>query len=344
MRQELAALRAKLADDASELSVAREAAFSLRQRIAAAREKRATLASRIAAKQTRVAELDERRRGLVAGLAATRRLLEQNSGMRYVLATQPRLKYLLAQSEVGALRRHLAYYDYVTRAYDRDVVELDRRLAALGDTGAALKLETNALRRLRQASDEQLRELELLGAERDQLIAAVEQRMRDGSHRLEQLELDEQRLLELVERLAAERPQPHAAQPFESLKGSLSWPAAGRVAKAPGSRMRAGGARWAGVLIAGEPGTPVRAIAAGEVVFADWFRNLGKLVIIDHGNGYMTLYGNNAEVSRKPGDAVEAGDTIAVVGAGGGEMPAGLYFELRADGRPQDPRHWFARR
>ena len=178
--------------------------------------------------------------------------------------------------------------------------------------------------------------------EQQRLIAAIEKRMADGSNRAEQLHDDERRLLDLLGKFMPAPQHTVTRVPFAKLKGKLSWPAVGPVTKAPGTALREGGARWAGVLIAGQPGGQVKAIADGEVVFADWFRNLGMLIIVDHGGGFMTLYGNNADVNKKPGESVAAGDNIATIGGGTGEMPAGVYFELREGGQPLDPRPWCA--
>ena len=104
--------------------------------------------------------------------------------------------------------------------------------------------------------------------------------------------------------------------------------------------MRAGGAKWSGVIIESEPGSEVVAVADGQVAFADWFRNLGLLVIIDHGDGYMSLYGHNQELYKENGELVVAGEIVATVGDTGGRRSTGLYFEIRQNGMPQDPRQW----
>ena len=138
-------------------------------------------------------------------------------------------------------------------------------------------------------------------------------------------------------------PPPVSRVPFEGLKGELDWPTTGRIAMAPGSTMRDGGAKWSGVIIESPPGSEVTAIASGRVAFADWFRNLGLLVIVDHGDGYMSLYGHNETLYADVGDAVEAGQVVATVGDTGGRVTSGLYFEIRQDGTPQDPRLWCRR-
>ncbi|MCP5146438.1 MAG: peptidoglycan DD-metalloendopeptidase family protein, partial [Gammaproteobacteria bacterium] len=129
-------------------------------------------------------------------------------------------------------------------------------------------------------------------------------------------------------------------QDIDRAKGKLPWPATGRIVQTPGSRQRAGGAVWNGMLIATEPAAEVHAIAAGTVVFADEFRNLGLLVIVDHGQEYLSLYGYNQAVHRQAGDHVSAGDLLAEVGAHGTAGQYALYFELRHNGAALDPRQW----
>jgi septal ring factor EnvC (AmiA/AmiB activator) len=127
---------------------------------------------------------------------------------------------------------------------------------------------------------------------------------------------------------------------FARLRGKLAWPAAGKLVARFGET-RAGGLKWSGVLLAGEAGAPVRAIYRGRIVYADWLPGLGLLAIIDHGDGYMSLYGHNQQLYKAVGEQVEAGDTIAAIGDTGGRSRPELYFEIRKGGSPVDPRKWF---
>jgi septal ring factor EnvC (AmiA/AmiB activator) len=127
---------------------------------------------------------------------------------------------------------------------------------------------------------------------------------------------------------------------FASLKGRLALPVAGEIANRFGQARADGGMQWRGITILARPGQEVRAVAPGRVVFADWLRGFGNLLIVDHGDGYMTLYGNNESLLRRVGDGVRGGDPVATVGASGGSGQAGLYFELRQQGRPVDPLAW----
>jgi len=127
---------------------------------------------------------------------------------------------------------------------------------------------------------------------------------------------------------------------FAKLRGRLTWPVAGRLAASYG-QTRAGGVKWDGMLLTGAQGSPVRAVYHGRVVYADWLSGLGLLIIVDHGDGYLSLYGHNERLYKDVGERVTAGDTIATLGDSGGRPRPELYFEIRKGGRPVDPRPWF---
>ena len=131
--------------------------------------------------------------------------------------------------------------------------------------------------------------------------------------------------------------------PFNSLKGRLTWPVRGKLLKRYGAKKKGGDLKWQGVLIDAEAGTNVVSISTGKIVFADWFRNLGLLIIIDHGDGFMSLYGHNQNLLKNTGDWVLAGETIATVGDSGGQRDTALYFEIRKGAEPLNPSLWCKR-
>jgi septal ring factor EnvC (AmiA/AmiB activator) len=160
---------------------------------------------------------------------------------------------------------------------------------------------------------------------------------------LQILQINEQELENLVGQL---KHQDLAIQTFEdipsfnSLRGQLNWPIKGRVISRFGSLRKGGKLKWQGVNISARSGVEVKAISTGKVVFADWFRNMGLLLILDHGDGFMSLYGHNERLLKKSGDWVIADDLIARVGDTGGQQLSGLYFEIRQSGNPIDPVLW----
>ena len=172
---------------------------------------------------------------------------------------------------------------------------------------------------------------------------------------ISKLKRDEQRLTELIKKLAAEAERRRQAarlknqalpdeslnnSQFGKLKGRLRLPVIGELTNRFGQPREDSGLSWKGLFIAANEGDRVKAIAPGEVVYADWLRGFGNLMILDHGAGFMSLYGNNEALFRQVGDRLGAGDTIASVGNSGGNAESGLYFELRRNGRAFDPLPW----
>ena len=146
-------------------------------------------------------------------------------------------------------------------------------------------------------------------------------------------------MLNAVNETIATLKLPNNYKPFRELRGKMSWPAKGRLIRRFGQR-RSTGMRWQGVLISGREGSAVKAIHHGRVVFADWFRGKGLLIIIDHGDGFMSLYAHNQSLLRETGDWVDTGETIATMGNSGGLQNAALYFEIRQQGKPSNPKKW----
>jgi len=175
-----------------------------------------------------------------------------------------------------------------------------------------------------------------------QLLADLHRTISGQGQELERLRENEHRLESLLEELRAQ-PAPDMTQEviaFDELKGRLPWPARGSLASKFGTPRKSGALKWQGVIIAAAGGQDVTAISRGRVVYADWLRHFGLLLIIDHGNGYMSLYGHNQSLFKERGDWVEAGETIASVGDSGGHAETGLYFEIRRRGTPVNPVQW----
>lgn len=190
---------------------------------------------------------------------------------------------------------------------------------------------------------------------RNQVLTRISRDIQRQRHEIGTMKRDEYRLARLVESIARlvarSKPAPRLRNeripqassgdsPFVELKGKLNLPVRGELANRFGSPRADGGVVWKGLFIAARAGEEVRAVADGRVVFADWLRGFGNLLIIDHGDAYMSLYGNNEALYKRVGDSIRGGESIAAVGASGGNADSGLYFELRHQGRPLDPLDW----
>lgn len=283
-------------------------------------------------------ERDARRRHIAA--------LEAQLRTAFALGRQPQLKVLLNQESPAAAARVLAYYRYFNQARSARIDETQARLARLGELEIEIQTRTRALTLLRETQERERRALEDSRRQRAELLARLNTRVASQTEQIERLRADEQRLERLVRELKtalpAAVPFPQSSERFAKLKGRLPLPFVGRIAARYGDPKGVGDLTWRGIFLAGKEGQNVRAVAHGRVAFADWLRGFGLLLILDHGDGYMTLYGHNQALHRNTGDWIEAGQTIATAGNTGDAPTIGVYFELRHNSVPHDPLQWCA--
>jgi septal ring factor EnvC (AmiA/AmiB activator) len=234
------------------------------------------------------------------------------------------------------------YYSYFGRSRARRIKAIEADLAELGTLDGQLEAQDARLAALEQQQQAQVRSLEQARSQRLAVLASIAAATRSRGARLARLRRQQsglEALLRALRRAAASLPQQLANVAFAHLRGHLPWPVRGRVLDRFGEE-RAGGLRWDGDLIATRRDAPVRAVCAGRVIYADWLAGLGLLIIVDHGDGYMSLYGHNARLYRAVGQWVSAGETIAAAGDTGGSRRPELYFGLRKGARPLDLQHW----
>lgn len=279
---------------------------------------------------------------------------------QYVSGRSEPLRVVLDREDPNRKARDLRYLTYISRARAEVVTGLRANLAAIAELSEATATKQLELAAVEREQTAQRRALEEEKSTRRQVLESVSAQVSSQRQEYATLKRDEEKLTRLVEKLAraAAKPKarpgnrekavanaavPQSGQPsgnFAALKGRLRLPVAGELVGRFGSPRPESGFSAKGVFIRARAGQEVRAIAAGRVVFAEWLRGFGNLVIVDHGDGYMSLYGNNDALTRRPGDEVHAGDALAAVGASAGQEDSGLYFELRHRGRPIDPLPW----
>jgi septal ring factor EnvC (AmiA/AmiB activator) len=192
---------------------------------------------------------------------------------------------------------------------------------------------------------EELRGLQKLERDkraRQQTLNKIASQLKQQRREIGRLQRNESHLSQLVEKLAHLLPNIDG-KPFKSLKGKLALPVKGKKTNQFGVRRTGNNLIWTGWFLRAPANQPVKAVAGGIIVYADWLRGFGNLLIIDHGHGYMSLYGNNETIYKQVGDSVRSGDTISTVGNSGGNEDSGLYFELRFEGKPIDPAKWVRR-
>jgi len=254
------------------------------------------------------------------------------------------LRVALSGSDPASLGRSLQYVGYVSQAsaellagYRDAALELERLARDAAEREAALSAVEQATRAERERI---LRER----ASRQRVLASVAKEIRSDRREIGVLRADEARLAALVQRLARiveSVPEPGGVgAPFSSLRGSLRLPVRGELTGRFGAPRGAAGIEAKGVFFRAPEGQPVRAVAGGQVVYAEWMRGFGNRLIVDHGDGYLSIYANNGALLKQVGDIVGTGETIATTGASGGSEQSGLYFELRHLGRAFDPLRW----
>ena len=295
---------------------------------------------------TRLDELGREREEHRKNLQAVQITLARELRSAYVLGQQQQVKLLLNQDDPTAIARLMTYYGYLSRARADRIRGITSVLDELALIEQQVSEQKSGLEKLKDAKIAESDRLKQIQANRKRVLARLQAQLREKSDELGALQRDEKNLQQLVDSLrrALREVQPSTApsKSISPLKGKLVWPVEGRIGMPFGAVQADGKLRSRGVLINASAGADVHAIARGQVVFADWLRGFGLLLIIDHGKGYMSLYGYNRSLFKEVGDRVESGDLIATVGDSGGRERSGLYLELRKNGRPFDPLPWFA--
>ncbi|MDA1107387.1 MAG: peptidoglycan DD-metalloendopeptidase family protein [Proteobacteria bacterium] len=287
----------------------------------------------------RLAQLQRDKEQLATEMSAQRHALTAQVRSAYLMGRQDYLKTLLNQQDPARLGRGLLYYNYFNRARAERIAQASAGLEQLTATTQAIEQQRAHLAELRVEQQQEKAVLDDGQQTRELILARLNADIHRKDSQLARLLEDERALGVLLKRL------PRAADkqgylPFAALKGKLPWPAKGNATAPFGSSRLDDRARWQGVLIEGRAGDEVRAVAPGRIAFAEWLRGFGLMIIIDHGDGYMTLYGHNQALYKGVGDRAEAGEVIAAMGASGGNERPGVYFEIREQGVPRDPLVW----
>lgn len=327
-----------------------------------------------------IQRLDQEKKKLQSARTEQQRLIAIQARAAYQSGRQEYVKLLLNQQNPEKFSRTLTYYDYLSQARLEQLSAFNETLRQLANVEQEIVTHQTQLQVQKTSLDERHAKLAEARKERQQALAKLNRDFATRDQRLkarqqEQAELG--RVLKTIEETLArqareaeearkralaaqqaEQARPGSQQPsqpsgplvtsgavyggpFASARGKLPWPVDGRLVARYGTP-RGGDARtkWDGVLIGAPAGSQVRAVHGGRVVFADWLRGAGLLVILDHGNGYLSLYGHNQNLLKNAGDVVKAGDPIATVGSSGGQETSALYFAIRQNGRPSDPAQW----
>ncbi|HEB56415.1 MAG TPA: hypothetical protein ENI98_08940 [Gammaproteobacteria bacterium] len=305
------------------------------------------LSRKLRAGRKKLFTLKKDRRREEQKLAAQRKLLGKQIRSAFMIGRQEYLKLILNQQDPALFGRTLVYYDYLNQARSEQIDRVQVALEKIQKLGTRIKLESKKFRQTQAKRRAEKKALEKTYRARALVLARLNRKIKNKNQQLAQMSADEKRLEDLLQAINRAMPDIFAEvdrqKSFAAYRGKLIWPVQGKVKKLFGKRRRAGKLKWNGVMIMAAKGRAVHAISHGRVAYADWLRGYGLLLIIDHGDGYMSLYGHNQSLYMETGDWVNANEIIGEVGDSGGQQSSGLYFEIRYKGKPTNPSRWCKR-
>ncbi len=311
--------------------------------------------------------LQQQKAGLETTLEQQQRLLGSQLYQQYLHGQQGYVQVVLQQQDPGAMARQLHYFSYIAKARAKLIESMQLNLGKIAKLNDKTAIALQEITTLKTEQEQERRELQSQKNERGKVLKKLSAQISAQRNEINKLKRDEKNLSELVERLAklalkksqtkrskarkSTAPETVARNEtlpsnnldggsFAALKGKLNLPVRGDISNRFGTAREDTGVSWKGLFIKSAEGSEVKSVASGRVIFADWLRGFGNMLIVDHGDGYMSLYGNNQALLKKVGDEVKGGDTIAAVGNSGGNETFGLYYELRRQSKPFDPLSW----
>ena len=344
LRAEIAGLRKNISHDNGRHASLREQLRLAEIAISGVVRHLDALEKRLNTQRRKLKKLNREQAHLRRDLRTQRDRLTRQLRAAYAMGRQEYLKILLNQQEPGALGRTLVYYDYFNRARVERIDSVNKTLDELRQLSERIGAEERKLAVLHEEQSREKRSLEASRAEREKAVKALAKAIQGNQQKLSRFEADArdlETLLQGIREALADIPMETAdRRPFRSLRGRLPLPVRGKILQRFGSPRKVGNLRWQGLLIAAPEGSVVKAVSHGRVAFADWLRGFGLMAIIDHGDGYMSLYGHNQSLYVETGDWVEAGQPVAQAGRSGGQEESALYFEIRHQGKPRNPLEW----
>lgn len=380
VQQRLESLKKKLNNAQEARKDAADALKESEVAISVANKKLYEISARQQQNKTALAQLEAESTSTQQTLAEQQRLLGSQFYQQYVHGQQSYVQMILQSQRPSDIARDVHYFSYIAKARAELIRKTQGSLAKIDKLNAATAATLQQVAELQQKQIEERSTLQRQQLKKSAVVMTLSQEIAAQRGEIKKLSRDEKRLSELIKRLAkiaAAKPKRQASKyspsknsalnnkqttisqnmdivanndtvpsnefggaSFASLKGKLRLPVRGDVTNRFGSSREDSGISWKGLFIRASEGTEVKSVANGRVVFADWLRGFGNLIIVDHGAGYMSLYGNNQAVFKQVGETVSAGDSIAAVGNTGGNETNGVYYELRRQSKPFDPLSW----
>lgn len=342
VKQQISQLQKRLDSKRKEYGSATQSLKKTEQRInSAAKILRATQ-NQIAREKKKLNDNQQQETALQKKKQKHQTILAQQLRSAYSTGRQEYLKLLLNQEQPEKLGRILSYYDYLNKARTQSIRELGETIVQLEQVRTDIQENIKELAILESSQKKEQQRLLGLKEQRKKEVALLARSIASQDKKLSNLRENEEELSSLLQQMQRALQEIFKQQNLEGLgkmKGQLTWPIKGRMLLNYGERINRD-IRSNGIRISAPEGKEVAAVFHGRVVFSDWLRGFGLLVIVDHGKGYMSLYGNNQSLFKEVGDWVEAGEMIATVGQSGGKQSPGLYFEIRHQGKAHNPMQW----
>ena len=291
--------------------------------------------------------LEDKKSETVSSLEAEQEILAQQLRSAYISGHEEYIKLIMNQQDPAAVSRMLVYYRYLTESRVRTIKKINQHIELLSSLKLAIQVRSDELNNLINQQRERWQSLNIAYQEQKKAVDVLRSELASDEQQIQRMHHDEQELLRLIEKLREILDElleeEKSGTSFRELRGQLKLPVDADVVVRFGARRQIGNLRWKGIVLAGQLGSDIHAVYAGRVVYADWMRGFGLLLIIDHGDSYLSLYGQNESLLVEEGDWVETGQTVATMGKSGGSSKPSLYFEIRYKGKPQNPLRWASR-
>ncbi len=341
INQQIARIKDKLDIDTNKLSQQQNNLATIESQLSSLNNQLQQNRSQLKSTHITLLKLQQQNQQYKNQLEQQQQLLAQQIASGYQLGQQPLLKMVLNQQNPEHMQRMFMYYKYFNQQRINTIKQWKDTIAKLDDNLVEISQHNLQLKALQQKQATEKQQYRQSLQQRQRVIAKLNRQINSKQKRLHRLISNKRTLQKVINQAQTTNTNNYnPSQAFAKLRGQLHWPTAGPIKKRYGSSIDNSELTWDGVLIKASNGQDVRAIADGRVVFAKWLAGYGLLIIINHGNGYMTLYGRNQSLFKRVGDKVHAGELIASVGKSGGYNESGLYFALRHNARPLNPSRW----
>ncbi len=289
--------------------------------------------------KNKIISLNKEKQLLTTQKITQEQLLAKQLRSAYTTGQHDYLKLLLNQEQSEKIQRTITYYQYMNKARINEIEKFQATIAQLMIVSTQHQEQVEHLQNLKQSQQKQRAKLSENKKNRSKTIALLGKKLLSSKQQLAKLKADEANLAAALQKITELIRAEIDLTGLSKLRRKLTWPVKGRLLRSFGSKKQ-GYLKWKGVLLGAPIGRQVQTIHKGTVLFSDWLKGYGLLTVIDHGNGYMSLYAHNQTLLKSVGDQVETGEPIALVGQSGGQNQAGLYFEIRHQGKAVNPKLW----